>query len=296
MGGNTVPPLMSKSRNWCFTLNNPVNNFYNGEYERLRFITYQLELGESGTEHIQGYCIFRDNTRLAQCKQFIPGAHWEIRRGSHTEAKEYCEKGDTKLSPRYQWGIEPKQGKRNDLDRAKELLDAGEPMERIAEECFCAFIRYHRGFQEYRNIRFKHENKEPRVTVIYGPTGTGKTKYCNEKYPEAYWQFGTKWFDGYQQEKEVIFDEFYGNIPYSMVLRLCDRYPFRVESKGGSLQWNAENIIFTSNKRPDRWYDKDRMSFDALKRRIHEWIYMPVLDEIHIFNNFNDFDNKITYI
>jgi len=282
---------MSQSCNWVFTLNNPKDEFY--RTDGIRYITYQLELGENGTTHVQGYIIFTNRRRLKGVQDTIQKAHWEIRRGSHEEARDYCGKGSTKLTPTFMWGEEPRPGKRNDLERCKQILDEGKSMAELADECFAPFVKYYRGFERYKLIKFKHEDSEPRVSIIYGPTGTGKTKYCNEKYPKAYWNFGTKWFDGYEQEREVIFDEFYGNLPYSMVLRLCDRYPYSVETKGGVTPWNAKIVIFTTNKEPSKWYDGVRMNFAPLARRVKEWVYMPVLGETYIYNTYEEFFNKI---
>ena len=43
-----------------------------------------------------------------------------------------------------------------------------------------------------------------------------------------------KWWDGYEGEKEVLIDEFWKDFyKYHELLRLLDRYPCKVEKKGG---------------------------------------------------------------
>lgn len=65
----------------------------------------------------------------------------------------------------------------------------------------------------------------------------------------------------------MIIDDFYGWIKYSTLLRLLDRYPMRVEYKGGQANFLAKTIIFTSNRHPSEWYKMDN---SALMRRITE--------------------------
>ena len=99
------------SRNYCFTLNNPPADFEDGlDPNKFKYYISQREVGESGTEHIQGYFILNSPQRITWCRNNINAhAHYERRRGSHEEAKKYCQKADTsaprivtgKLSIRY---------------------------------------------------------------------------------------------------------------------------------------------------------------------------------------------------
>ena len=53
------------------------------------------------------------------------------------------------------------------------------------------------------------------VTVIWGETGVGKSRWASETYPDAYWKPpNSKWWDNYAQEEVIIMDEFYGWLPY----------------------------------------------------------------------------------
>jgi len=52
-----------------------------------------------------------------------------------------------------------------------------------------------------------------------------------------------------------------------------DRYPFKVEIKGGSLHFRAKYIYITSNQDPTEWYDMEKIKgadINALLRRIDE--------------------------
>ena len=79
----------------------------------------------------------------------------------------------------------------------------------------------------------------------------------------------TKWWDGYQGNECVVVDEFRGQIGVSHLLRWLDKYPCRVETKGGSLPLCATRFWITSNIPVEEWYPElDAESLRALKRRM----------------------------
>lgn len=100
-----------KYRNWVFTINNPPVDA-NGVvvppqpllWSRHVFSIWQLERGENGTLHWQGYVEFSGQFSLSQLKngcQELRTAHLEGRRGSADQAVSYCrpEKGGTVRDP-----------------------------------------------------------------------------------------------------------------------------------------------------------------------------------------------------
>lgn len=79
----------------------------------------------------------------------------------------------------------------------------------------------------------------------------------------------TKFWCGYQDESNVVVDEFRGGIDIAHLLRWLDRYPVRVEVKGSSRVLKAKTFWFTSNTNPRDWYpDIDYMTLEALMRRV----------------------------
>lgn len=99
-------------------------------------------------------------------------------------------------------------------------------------------------------------NKIREVRWYHGATGTGKTRSAFEEFPDA-WVSGKslKWFEGYDAHKVVIVDDFRKDFcTFHELLRICDRYPFRVETKGGSRQFVAEVVIFTCPFTPEVLY------------------------------------------
>lgn len=272
---------VSKARNWLYTINNPTDADKPDDW-KCKFNVYQVEKGENGTEHFQGYIMFEQPVTIAGLKKLNMRAHWEMRKGTHAQALAYCTKLETRIDGPYYFGTAPKQGSRNDLLDLKLSLDKGDNIRIVAENHFSSFLKYSRGIQLYKNLITKPRSYKSEVTVFYGPTGVGKTKICNERFPDAYWiypQQNGKWLDGYDSHEIVIIDEFYGWFPHNYMLRLLDRYPMKVETKGGYVEFIAKKIFITSNKEPFEWYPKMAESFPQLSRRIDNVLFKPSLDE-----------------
>lgn len=96
---------MSRSRNWCFTL----NNYSESDVENVlkwdvRYIKFGKETGESGTPHLQGYVVLDAVARLSKLKKLCPRSHWEPMKGTIEQNDRYVSKeGDI-----YEAGDSPK--------------------------------------------------------------------------------------------------------------------------------------------------------------------------------------------
>ena len=85
--------MSDKSRNWCFTLNNYTVEELEGVSKwPVRYYKYGIEVGASGTPHLQGYCVMENAVRLSTMKKMAPRAHWEIMKGSIEQNDKYVEK------------------------------------------------------------------------------------------------------------------------------------------------------------------------------------------------------------
>lgn len=209
-----------------------------------------------------------------------PTVHLEKRLGSRESAIAYCRKSDSRVTGPFAHGSEEtrsRQGERNDLKRAFESLRAGATDLALFEELPHVAFKYQRGISAARMAlaRPRSQSTAPEILIYWGDSGTGKTKKAVEENPGAFILTkpngnGCVWFDGYQGQDTIIFDEFYGWIPYDLILRICDRYPLKLQVKGGFVECAATKFIFTSNKKWDEWYPNidDRSAFE---RRIKEW-------------------------
>ena len=235
----------------------------------MRYLIFQTEKGDSGTQHFQGYVYFKTRKTLVAAKRLISmRAHLEIARGTPEQNKIYCSKSAGRVAGPWSFGTLPKSGKRNDLLEIKQMIDSGKTNREIAQFSFGSFVRYHRGFDAYRLTNPLQRKWKTEVVIIFGPTGTGKTRFASEFCGSAYWKTaGTKWFDGYVGQDTVIFDDM--NMPWfphDLLKRLMDRTPLMVETKGGHTQWLAKRLIITCNVHPQQWYHK------LQKKRPSAWL------------------------
>ncbi len=267
------------AKSWCFTYNNPPENVRIKEILQETCCTYaiwQLERAASGTLHIQGYAEFSKRRSAAQVQNIWAGA-WFIRRGSRVQARDYCRKEETRVAGPFELGVwdDVTQGKRNDLLEVKEMLDSGASNKEIANEHFGSFIRYSRAFEVYRNVSRRLRDAKSFATVCWGTTGLGKSQYIRDHCSaDAFWVTAPSggqshvWWDGYSGG-DIVLDDFRGGwFSFSFLLRLLDRFPMRVETKGGTVEICPRQIWLSSNKSPRDWYDCTKFDVDPLLRRL----------------------------
>lgn len=272
-----------QSLRWVFTLNNygesDVESILSGVDQCLyRYVIIGREVGAQGTPHLQGYLELSKKKTLGGVKKLQPcfgRAHWEPARGTVSQNIAYCSKDGQSYSRG-----EPSvgQGMRSDLGALVEDLKNGRDLKDVALENPELYCRYRGGLRDLANWANLSVRKPPRVIYIWGPPGTGKSRYafsCNE---ESTWSYpGNGWFDGYKGQAVAIFDDFdddqstNGGISIGMFLKLLDRYPVDVPVKGGFVQWRPTKIILTSNRDFESLYRSAHWSqYEAIKRRIKE--------------------------
>ena len=201
--------------NWIFTINNPSSNDLPRAWPGVKWCCWQLEAGENGTPHLQGYVVLEKKKRLGGIKKLDGTAHWEVRKGTHEQAKAYCTKELTRVEGPWEFGEEPRPGKRTDLEEIGQLIKSGRTARSFGVTHPAQYMRYHRGMHALALALSQPRKHKTKVTVIYGETGVGKSRWASETYPEAYWKPpNSKWWDAYDQEEVVIIDEFYGWHPY----------------------------------------------------------------------------------
>jgi hypothetical protein len=159
------------------------------------------------------------------------------------------------------------------LDSIKELIKEGKDEEYIAENFFSKWAVYRRSFQAYAALIQVKRSWKTKCFVIWGKTGTGKTRYCHDQVMSSqFWSPGDfNWFDGYRGQPIVIIDDYRGEYPLQLLLKLLDRYPMQVPIKGGFANWNPRKVYITSNTRPSSWYlNADALSIEAMYRRFDD--------------------------
>lgn len=241
-------------KTWMYTLNNYKEEdiIFLEELDGVsRHICGKEIAPTTGTPHLQGRITFKKAMRLSAVKKIHKRAHWT---GARFQKSDYEQKGgDICIDI-----CNDVQGKRTDLDIIADMVVEGRSQRDIALECPGTFMKYHKGLNALRSALIEPRTEPPEVTVIWGATGTGKSRMARELVENPFYVWGpenNKWFDGYQGQKNVIFEEFRGQLPFGMLLRLLDRYDCKVEYKGGICEFVATKIVITSPKHPRYWYE-----------------------------------------
>lgn len=274
---------------FCFTINNYTDEDieYLENTDIFKYICFGREVGENLTPHLQGYFEFPNGNRksLQACisllqKDGCPSKpHIEIAMGTAAQAIAYCEKDGVF----FERGDRPKgQGKRSDIEAATEILTNGGSLQEVAINHPGVFVKFHRGLREFQLITQKRRSWKTEVYWLWGPTGSGKSRWAWETHPEAYMKCSnTKWWCGYTDQDTVIIDDFRPSkeMPFNFILNLFDRYPLLLETKGGQVQCLFKKIIVTSPYSPDQmlqhleWVGMEQGN--QLKRRIDHVIQFP---------------------
>jgi hypothetical protein len=119
---------LSQSTNWIFRISNPRDERLPEQWQQrhgVRYCVWQRETGEGGLDHLQGYLMLNVKKTLSFMKSVDQSAHWEIRKGSHEQARDYASKAETRTAGPWTYGEGPAPGKRNDLVALQEMLDQG---------------------------------------------------------------------------------------------------------------------------------------------------------------------------
>lgn len=274
-----------RSRDYCFTLNNYTVNevkSINDLVSKCAYLVYGKEVGESGTPHLQGYIYFENQISFASIKKKLPSrCHIEKTIGTPQQASEYCKKdGDIT-----EFGKLPqKQGQRNDLVESKKVLSkTGKMKDVVINATSLQSVKMCETILKYNE---KPRDFKPTVMWVYGPTGVGKSKVAYQLLGnECYTTMDTgKWWEGYDAHSRVHIEDMRKDfLKFHQLLKLLDRYPYRVENKGGSRQFVANQIIITSCYSPSEMYDT-REDIQQLIRRI---------DIIQKIENEEDYNNCV---
>lgn len=259
------------SRAWCYTINDvpqledgpsvfsedrngPLNL---SDIPHAKWHIYATEIGEGGHLHIQGYMCFSRPVRLGHLRLHAPDVHWEPRRGSHEQARDYCKKDP--LGDVTEEGVEPKgQGMRTDLETATEEIMQHRDLTKLAMQHPTWYVKFNRGFEALLNQTEPAYVRQPlQVFYFWGPAGTGKTWYVMNHAQNVHLLSDQRanWWDGYRGEKTILIDDLEKNaIHITKILQLLQHYPLQVPKKGGFLHARWETVWITSNYPPEEHY------------------------------------------
>lgn len=122
------------------------------EWPPMDYLIFQKEKGKKNTIHLQGYVEFTKQTRVTALKKITFGKsmHWEKRRGTRPEAREYCMKDDeTKLEDPLEYGRwVPGDNAPNKFLQIRNDLAAGASELDIATNYPDEYVKYQRGINK----------------------------------------------------------------------------------------------------------------------------------------------------
>lgn len=284
--------------NFCFTINNPdFSDTTDCGYSlplwneaNMRYLCFGLEQGAEGTVHWQGYCELYHQMELPRIHTILyPGNqfHCERRLGTAEQAARYClDQDETGRGFVYEFGTLSKQSERTALLDVRQRLEGGQSINDLVYLEPQIFHRYGRTAEKLaESIDIKRHRSQPTLGEWHwGPTGSGKSHTAFDRfntethYVKPWGKTETQWWDGYNGQDNVIFDEFRGQIPYEEILRLLDKWPLQVSRRGRPpVNFRSKRIIITSSKPPERVYRRTTAdpydSIGQLLRRIDIYEY-----------------------
>lgn len=209
--------------------------------------------------------------------RWSPVGHVELARGSVDDNVKYCSKEESRVIGPFEFGSRPSQGKRKDLSDVREIVKSGGGMAGVIEAA--SSYQSLRAAELFLKYCERVRDFMPEVYWWYGSTEAGKTRaafaeFADEKREgERLWVSGKtlEWWEGYDAHEWVIIDDFRRDYcKFHELLRMFDRYPYRVMNKGGSRQLLARVMIVTCPWSPSQLYSVSHSSEDLgqLTRRL----------------------------
>ena len=248
-----------RSRRWCFTL----HNYEDSDIDSLNnlnssYIVYGKETcPTTQRQHLQGYFEFHNQITGSALKKKIPKAHLIMSNGTAEQNQIYCKKeGDY-----YEQGEPKKQGKRTDLlELTQRLMNTELSLDDIASETPDIYHQYARTLAKIEDLKMRKlfRKEAPKAIWYWGTTGAGKShEALNDYDPETHYiyPYDAGWWDGYKQQEIVVINEFRGQIPYSEILTLADKWPHFVRRRHREpVPFISPTIIITSSLHPSEVY------------------------------------------
>ncbi len=288
-----------QARRWCFTVfeanlkeHGTLSAWFSWlkvqNFPGCKYIVAQLELAATERLHVQGYIHFTGQKRRLSVNNILhlQNLHLEMAKGTPSDNRAYCTEADKRLcdTEPFEFGECPG-GQGSKLAAVAAMIKA-KGLKRAIEESPATYITNGRGMRDLDRF-YKRQKVRPNdvhVIVVNGDSGSGKTWWANMLYDPGHTftmpavpKNGAAWFDGYDDERTVVLDEFSGRVEYELFKNLCDAIPLQVPVKGDYTPAMWDTLIITTNNHPCTWYgnDVDPWGLDTVspvQRRIHTYV------------------------
>lgn len=294
----------TQAREYLFLINNPSEHGVTWESLKdgiMKFKpTYYCISHEEGlkkhTPHYHAFFRCDSPVRFSTLKRRFPACRIEEKKGSASQCRDYVlkigkwaesEKADTLINSE-EWGEIPKTANEQKQDMYAKLLEDiknNKSVVEIVEEnpkLITKIKDIELMRQKFLQEKYSRENRDIKVTYIYGETGVGKTYAIYNTFPAneicRITDYGRGCYDSYESQRIMVCDEFYSyNFPGGATSFLCisDIYPYELLSRYFNRTFCALNLYLISNVPWDSQWKELRYSIDGLKqlrainRRIH---------------------------
>jgi len=299
----SVPKKNTQARDWCFTVNNPVQTEQEflayleslKESDDLRYAVFQREKApDTGTPHHQGYFEFTQPKWFTTIRNLLSEktigvqAHVQQRRKKRSQAREYCMEEETRISPQYyECGSFIEDGERCDLNSIADDIEGGMTNMELSRKYGNKYVTVRAWADEYRQDFLERKYKKERrlniqVTYIFGVTEVGKTRHVLDLFGDENvyraTDYGNRFtgerFDGYKGEDIIVFEEFRSQIKIEKMLNYLDVYAVELPSRFRNKWACYTKVYILSNWKLQEQYKNIQAehpdTWDAFTRRIHK--------------------------
>lgn len=292
-----------KVHNFVFTLNNYGEGdiFYllslaetTDDAQRVRFILFGEEVGDSGTPHLQGVLCFPPNGKKswASVKKLL-GPRYHVEVCMHLErAIAYCRKDGKVHSAGDEPAVDPAARARTARIGGQREQQRWHLALQLAKEGRIDDVEPQIQLLHLRNLEAAHQREQRKRVVnqrsfekclwYYGGPGTGKSRKAREDNPGCYLKMLNKWWDGYDPcnpaHQVVLIEDIDPVVSQRMAHFIkcwCDIYEFPVEIKGGSTNIRPVKTIITSNYKLEECFP-NHGDTAAIYRRFDQYLFVEL--------------------
>lgn len=269
---------------------------YFKELPHIKAFVVGFEIGQQGTQHIQGVFQFQESKTFKTLRKYFKNNHIE-RIHDFKKAIEYCKKENDYM----EFGELVKQGQRTDIEAFTNAIIAGYSDLELLMEFPSQTQRFLNNIDKIRQMvltEYYQKNLRHNLKVIFisGDAGVGKTRYIYDRHniTDIYRVSDYKNpFDNYKGQKILVLDEYNNQLNIQLLLNILDIYPLLLPARYNDKWACYEQVYVISNYDFDDLFSYYEESiYRAIRRRftlITERMNFLNVDEVYkVLDDFNN--------